>query len=199
MATKTENAAAVSARKRRPQRRVQIQEAALRLFYEKGYAQTSMGDIGTAVGMAGPSIYRHFSSKAAILESVLQPLPGAYFDDFEAVFSATTDPARRLEELVESYVHWVADDPVMTALAMEARHALSEEQRADLDRIDRRLRSRWVDAVTAARPEVSRAEARTLVGAAIRLVLAITLTRSGMGVQRVHALARRAMLAALKA
>lgn len=39
----------------------------IRLFHERGYAAVSLDDIGAEVGMAGPSIYHHFATKADLL------------------------------------------------------------------------------------------------------------------------------------
>ena len=53
---------------RRPSnRRELILEAAIELFHERGYPATGVDDIGKAVDVSGPAIYRHFSSKEEIL------------------------------------------------------------------------------------------------------------------------------------
>ena len=43
----------------------------LRLFSEKGYGEVSISDIADAVGIKGPSIYKHFSSKREIFDSIV--------------------------------------------------------------------------------------------------------------------------------
>jgi AcrR family transcriptional regulator len=186
-------------RKRRPYRRHEIQRAAIQLFHKKGFAETSMDDIGAAVGMAGPSLYRHFSSKVEILESALRPLEHDFFDDFARVSAATDDPQQRLEELVEVYVHWLADDPVLTAVTMQGRQLVGEEQRRELDKVDRRLLSLWVEAISDARPELEKAEVRVMARGALQLCLTIALAGSTIGVTRAHQVARRTMLAVLRA
>ena len=42
-----------------------------RLFAVRGFHGTSIEDIGTACGTSGPAIYKHFSSKLAILAALL--------------------------------------------------------------------------------------------------------------------------------
>jgi AcrR family transcriptional regulator len=44
-----------------------VLDTAIALFHEHGYAGVSLDDIGAAVGMAGPSVYYHFSSKSELL------------------------------------------------------------------------------------------------------------------------------------
>ncbi len=46
-------------------------EVALLLFWERGYEGTSIGDLTAAMGIAPPSLYGAFRSKAALYEEVL--------------------------------------------------------------------------------------------------------------------------------
>lgn len=51
--------------------RENILQQALKLFSEKGYQETGMREIATAVGIKAPSIYKHFQNKEAILRELL--------------------------------------------------------------------------------------------------------------------------------
>ena len=51
--------------------RQRILECAAKLFAAKGYTETSMRELASAVGMKGASLYNHFPSKSAILEFML--------------------------------------------------------------------------------------------------------------------------------
>ena len=58
-----------------PDTRQQILEVAAELFAEQGYAGTSVRDIAKELGIANPSIYYHFKSKAdVLLELLTEPL-----------------------------------------------------------------------------------------------------------------------------
>ena len=48
------------------QRRAVIEEAAARLFAERGYAATRLDDIAAAANVTKPMLYRHFESKKAL-------------------------------------------------------------------------------------------------------------------------------------
>ncbi len=45
--------------------------AAARLFAAHGFDGVSLEDLGTAVGITGPAVYRHFESKRALLGEIL--------------------------------------------------------------------------------------------------------------------------------
>ena len=54
------------------ERRQEILDTAMRLFWEKGYEKTSIADIAQAIGVAQGLCYRYFSSKEDLLEAGLE-------------------------------------------------------------------------------------------------------------------------------
>lgn len=74
--------------------RARILAAAQALFGERGYADTSVGDISGAAGVAVRTIYLHFPSKAAIVL--------AYFDGWLDAFVAAIRERPLDEPVVES-------------------------------------------------------------------------------------------------
>ncbi|WP_313823201.1 helix-turn-helix domain-containing protein, partial [Citricoccus sp.] len=52
-------------------RRTALMESAARLFAERGFAAVSTTELGEAVGMSGPALYKHFASKDALLAEIL--------------------------------------------------------------------------------------------------------------------------------
>mgnify|MGYP002558421748 FL=1 len=57
---------------RSPDTKQRIQTEALRLFAENGYPAVTMEQIAAAVGIKAPSLYKHYSGKRAILDSILR-------------------------------------------------------------------------------------------------------------------------------
>ena len=53
-------------------RQNEILDAAAKLFTEKGYDNTSTGDILAAVGIARGTLYHHFKSKEAIMDALIE-------------------------------------------------------------------------------------------------------------------------------
>jgi TetR/AcrR family transcriptional regulator, cholesterol catabolism regulator len=59
-------------------RRTELTRAAARLFAEKGYHGTSVGDLAEALGMQKGSLYAHIESKADLLWEVAREGAGAF-------------------------------------------------------------------------------------------------------------------------
>ncbi len=64
--------------RRRADTKARILDASNRLFAERGYAATSMGDIADAADVATRTLYLHFDSKAAILLAYVDEWLDAY-------------------------------------------------------------------------------------------------------------------------
>ncbi|HEX5996005.1 MAG TPA: TetR/AcrR family transcriptional regulator [Jiangellales bacterium] len=85
-----------------------IVAAAGALFTERGYAASSLADIAAAAGVARPTVFAAFGSKAALLRQVLDqglagddaPVPVADRPWFQPVWNATT-PATVLDAYAE--------------------------------------------------------------------------------------------------
>ena len=54
-----------------PNRRQQILETAAELFAARGFHGVSVADLGAAVGISGPGLYKHFAGKDAVLAEML--------------------------------------------------------------------------------------------------------------------------------
>ncbi|MCJ1707255.1 TetR/AcrR family transcriptional regulator [Microbacterium sp. VKM Ac-2923] len=53
------------------ERRTALLAAAARLFAERGFDGVTLEDIGAAVGVSGPAVYRHVAGKQALLGAIL--------------------------------------------------------------------------------------------------------------------------------
>src|ERR1044072_8997372 len=77
-------------------RAAEIRAAALELFTRLGYEATTMADIGAAVGIRGPSLYKHVASKQDLLAQIVTGTMDALLDVHRAAVATTTDPGGRL-------------------------------------------------------------------------------------------------------
>jgi AcrR family transcriptional regulator len=149
-------------------RREELLTAAISLFRERGYAAVSMEDIGARAGMAGPSIYRHFPGKAAILVAAgyrMADQLGA-----TAAHAMTLPPGEALRYLATSYVETVLrSDNLMATFANELRN-LPERDRKDLVRVQRHYVGHWYRLLRTVAPELQEPDAKVVVHVALTIV-----------------------------
>lgn len=89
-------------------RAADIRAAALELFTRHGYEATSMGDIGGAVGIRGPSLYKHVASKQDLLARIMIDTMEALLASHRAAIATTADPTERLRRAAEAHVRYHA-------------------------------------------------------------------------------------------
>ena len=186
-------------KKRRPFRRDQILAAAVQLFSERGYHATGMDDIGAAAGITGPGIYRHFRNKEDILDTAVRGRGGETLERARAIVETASDPRGALEALVDNFVSGVVADPAFVAVLMRERRHMPDETRTWLNRSERLHVEEWVHVLSQLRPELTDAQARTMVHAALSLCLSVTTYRSGLSGDELStvlaSMARAALLA----
>ncbi|MET7924560.1 TetR/AcrR family transcriptional regulator [Streptomyces sp. NPDC005349] len=89
-------------------RRSGIREAALRLFAAQGYRSTTMTDIGAAVGIRGPSLYKHVASKHELLAEIMIGTMEQLIADNTAAVAGTDDVREQLRRSVEAHIRYHA-------------------------------------------------------------------------------------------
>ena len=123
----TERDAALHADAERPSRREQILQAAAQLFAERGSRAVGMDDVGAAVGVTGPAIYRHFAGKDAMLaEMLLRISERLLAGGSERVADAGADPAAQLRALIAFQVDFALDNPALITVQDRDLGSLAE-------------------------------------------------------------------------
>ncbi|MGW4058096.1 TetR/AcrR family transcriptional regulator [Amycolatopsis sp. NPDC004747] len=85
-----------------------IRLAALRLFAAQGYRATTMADIGAAVGIRGPSLYKHVSGKQVLLAEIMLGTMDTLLAMHAEAVDGVTDVTERLRRAVEAHVRYHA-------------------------------------------------------------------------------------------
>jgi AcrR family transcriptional regulator len=85
-----------------------ISTAALGLFAQRGYQATTMDDIGAALGIRGPSLYKHVRSKQDLLAGIMLETMRTLIRDQQAAIAAAGDVVTRLRRAVEAHVRYHA-------------------------------------------------------------------------------------------
>ena len=93
-----------------PELRSAILATASTLFYEHGYAATSIRDLAEAVGISSSTMYHHFKNKQDVLHAIIL----TFMQDFnDAIVPVLRDPSRppaeRLSEAARRHIE-ISDD-----------------------------------------------------------------------------------------
>jgi AcrR family transcriptional regulator len=159
-----------------------------------------MGDIGAAVGVSGPALYKHFAGKEDILGQCLlhasdQLLAGArellsdggaglgvpakYRSEARTLRgegggarSAVGQPAAEaaLEALIARHADFALDNPALIVVQEREWGALGTEAQAQVRKRQLAYVDVWCDALTPLRPDLSAPQARAAVQAAFGLL-----------------------------
>ncbi|WP_033293878.1 TetR/AcrR family transcriptional regulator [Amycolatopsis jejuensis] len=166
-----------------PSRREQVLTAATTLFGERGFHAVSMEDIGAAAGIAGPSVYRHFPSKVALMVAIGHRAADRLAVAAEQALQAP-DERTALGRLAASYVHVLLRTPELLVSFTTDRGTTPDRDKADLRRVQVDYVGQWVSLLSAVFPELPAREAKIRVHAA--LTIANDLSRTGRVKNRPH-------------
>lgn len=88
-------------------RKLEIVEAAVTCFLEKGYHQTGVRDIVGQAGISLGNLYNHFKGKEAILVFIAE-IEEQELSDFIDRLSENSDSRAELERFIQEYAAYVA-------------------------------------------------------------------------------------------
>jgi AcrR family transcriptional regulator len=148
-----------------------ILHAAMSLFNERGYRETSMEDIASAAGMPTSSLYRFLPAKSAILTASYRRAADRVSGDVAVVLADGDGPEDAVGRLVDAFVTRSFAEPELAYVYYAERGNLPAEDLAVLTDVQRATVAAWARHVTAARPEIGSGEARFAVHAAFAMVV----------------------------
>ncbi|EWC61473.1 Transcriptional regulator, TetR family [Actinokineospora spheciospongiae] len=154
----------------KPSRREQILAAAAELFARHGFHGVGIDDIGSAVGISGPALYRHFRSKDAMLGEMLTSISEVLLTGGQARVSSVADPDVTLGELVRFHVDFALDNPALITVQERNLGNLTDPDRRKVRALQRRYVETWVEVIVAAVPEVAEPTARAAAHAVFGLI-----------------------------
>ena len=178
-------------------RRKELIAVAANLFASRGYYSVTVDDIGEAVGLTGPALYRHFSSKEALLVAVFDQVIEELTTRIRDLLSVTPDPAAALLAIVRLHVEFAIEQRQNVAVWRQEFQNLPETDRWRLRRAQRLYVEEWVHLVHELRPEFSDSEVRAAVHAAIGLLQSPSDFQSGLAPEDAVNLLMSMALAAL--
>ncbi|MDQ2670653.1 MAG: TetR/AcrR family transcriptional regulator [Gemmatimonadota bacterium] len=146
-----------------------LREAA-RLFAEHGFNGVSLEDLGTAVGVSGPAIYRHFANKQAVLGAVLTDVSRSLRDGGLAVVEEDGHPHDVLGHLVDFHVDFALGGADVIRVQDRDLQSLSEEDRHTVRRLQREYVELWVQVLERIHPQLPEQALRVRAHAAFGLI-----------------------------
>ena len=153
-----------------PTRREQILAAAAELFARHGFHGVGIDDIGAAVGISGPALYRHFRSKDAMLGQMLTSISEELLDGGQTRAERHREPGAALAELVRFHVDFALDNPALITVQERNLGNLTDPDRRRVRALQRRYVEVWVQAILDVVPRFDEPTARAAAHAVFGLI-----------------------------
>ncbi|MET9497666.1 TetR/AcrR family transcriptional regulator [Streptomyces sp. NPDC006552] len=154
-----------------PTRREQILQEAARLFAERGFHGVGVDEIGAAVGISGPGLYRHFAGKDAMLAELLVGISGQLMTGGERrVAEAVHGPEALLDSLIEGHIDFALDDRDLITLHDRELDRLRDSDRKLVRQLQRQYVELWVECLRRVYPGLAEPHARVAVHAVFGLL-----------------------------
>jgi len=119
--------------------------AAAGLFAENGFTRVSLEDLGAAVGVSGPAVYRHFPGKQAVLGELLLSVSQDLLEGGLRVVSESEDPLSALKGLIAFQVDFALSNPDVIRVQDRDFDSLTDAAQAEVRSLQRSYVETWVD------------------------------------------------------
>ena len=162
----------------------QIVRAATILFQDYGYRNVSIEQIGAAVGLTGPAVYRHFPGKHDILVQALLTQVDLVDQLVREADGDGETPEAQLWRFLDRLGDMTANHDVSILWRREQRH-LQPTQLAEMRGYFTKYGDYIADKVAAVRPDLPDADARLLGFAVLSLYSNTSVIRGSMPPARV--------------
>lgn len=151
-------------------RREQILDAAAELFARHGFHGVGIDDIGAAVGISGPALYRHFRNKDAMLAEMLTQISEHLLAGGQDRVAEVADPQHALGALVGFHVDFAISNSALITVHMRDLGNLTDQARRQVRALQRRYVEVWVQVIRSAVPATDEPTARAAAHAVFGLL-----------------------------
>ncbi len=128
-------------------RSAEILEAARGLFAAKGFDGTAISDIAGAVGVADGAIYKHFTSKRAILFEVIRAFYEPVIEVAATTVKGIPDVRARLTYLIWLQLRAFSEEPDVCRFIISEARPMADYYESEIADLNRRWTSLLVDVV----------------------------------------------------
>jgi len=134
-------------------RHAAILQQAAALFAERGFSGVSLEDIGSAVGISGPALYRHFAGKQALLGAILVEVSERLLSGGRTVVATHTGADAQLDALIDFHVAFALHDADVIRVQDRDLASLSDEDRHTVRRLQREYVEVWIGILSVVHPD----------------------------------------------
>ncbi|HUR07272.1 MAG TPA: helix-turn-helix domain-containing protein [Nonomuraea sp.] len=184
-------------------RRLEILGAAANLFAARGFHGVSIEDIGGAVGVSGPALYRHFSGKEALLAEMLLGISSQLRESAAAAVTSPGGPEETLDALLNVQITFALEQPALITVHDRELGNVPERERRQIRRLQRLYVEEWVTVLAELHPSCPPARLRAATHAVFGLLNSTPHSAGELPAQAMrpllHAMARAAIAASVNA
>jgi len=110
------------------ERRAHVLECACKVFSQGSYRGTTTAELARSAGVTEPILYRHFDSKRHLYLACLDEIWQALKARWDEAIAAEPDPAAWLRVLGHTFFEAERDEPVISALWVQALAEAGEDE-----------------------------------------------------------------------
>ncbi|MCR2762112.1 TetR/AcrR family transcriptional regulator [Microbacterium sp. zg.B48] len=147
-----------------------ILHEAARLFADRGFSGVSLEELGAAVGVSGPAVYRHFANKQALLGAILVRVSERLLSGGQDVIASHDTPETRLDGLIRFHVDFALTDADVIRVQDRDLASLSEHDRHTVRRLQRQYLELWTAVLAEIHPDRSESDLRVRAHACFGLI-----------------------------
>ena len=180
-------------------RRETILAAALDLFRERGFHSVGVDDIGTAAGISGPGVYRHFSGKSSLLVALFDSITERMLLGAEEIQKMDCQPPEMLDRLVAFHVATAVEERALVAVLLQDGRSLPDSEEQRIQGRQAAYLGIWLATLAQVRPDLGPAEAESVVHAAVGAINSVAFHESALPSPTLEGLLAEAARAVLRA
>ena len=151
-------------------RREQILDTAATLFAERGFHGVSVHDIGSACGISGPALYKHFTGKGDVLTQSLIAISERLLEEGRSRSEMAANAEDALGALIDWHIEFALGHPALIVIQEREWANLGADGRREVRTLQLAYIDIWVDTVQHLRDDLDAAEARAAVQATFGLI-----------------------------
>lgn len=180
-------------------RRAEILRAAAGLFAARGFHGVSIEDIGSAVGVSGPALYRHFSGKEALLSEILLDISERLRDQGARLVTSplASAPEAALDALLRGHIEFALTNPALIRVHERELDNVPEAARRRIRQLQRLYVEEWVTVLSELYPSAAPARLRAATHAVFGLLNSTPHSAAGLSAETMAPLLRQMARAAL--